>query len=110
MKEEKYKVINPSSNIFKSSYTGKEILQLLETVTSNDSVTFYVTCLKNEMYSNRLHLSPQKNNNVLIEIDKGSDAGTWSKEVNRDFFQLFFLNIYDYTENPKNFGFIYEEW
>ena len=87
-------------------------MDILEGVKINQSLTFYVECKDNSSvkYSNRLHFVPNENGSITIDIDKGSDGGTWSKNVTKAFISEFFGDIYGFLENPASNNFTYEQW
>jgi len=106
------KIENKPADLNLSSAKINRIMNEYKQLDNGQEVMFYVTC-KGYIEggpADRLHIISVENDKVLIEIDKGSDAGTWTKEENKVFLELFLNDIRKYIDYPEQFGFEYEQW
>ena len=76
------------------------------------AITFYVECVgyRRRKSFNRIHLGKDTTGDVLIDIDKGGDGGTWSRSMKVDMLVDFFAHILEHSECPEQHQYAYQQW
>jgi len=110
LEQERYKAVYPKPKFFQSLYTAAELISATEKLENDKWITFYVKCESYPRASDRLHFQASSPGKIVIDIDKGFDGGTWSKECDIAILNSFFENIYSYIATPKSYGFTYKQW
>jgi len=130
--QRKFHVVNPSLNLFGGKkiykyYAAPAIIAAAEKLDIGGDITFYVPCVNSKSSSpllqittsfvyraigvpqNRLHVI-RNSSGFVIDIDKGEDGGTWSKNFELNDLSKFFISIDEYIDFPKKNSFSYQQW